>query len=327
MLMMHPRTLLHYASSTFYHNNKAAGQRYLSSTATRVGFLGLGNMGLPMAINLARSNQVIAFDLNESAVKKAHKHGIKPVDSIERVAQESASTIVTMLPGDAAVNSVMKQIFSKLPEKSTIIDCSTVSPNTSRYWNERLAAEGHLFVDAPVSGGVAGATNATLTFMVGTDEATLQERVRPLLECMGQRVIACGGPGSGAAVKLCNNLALATQMVGICEAMNLGEALGVDPIVLANVMNTSTAKSWSCEVNNPHPSVASISNSPASNDYTGGFATRLMLKDLGLAVSAGSHENVALPLANSCKELYQLAEAHGLGNKDFGVILQFLKGK
>lgn len=303
------------------------GQRYLTSSTTRVGFLGLGNMGLPMAINLAKSKQVIAFDLNESAVDKAHEHGITSVESIERVAQEGASTIVTMLPGDAAVNAVMKQILSKLPEHSTIIDCSTVSPKTSRHWHDRLAADGHLFVDAPVSGGVAGAKNGTLTFMVGTNEATLQERLRPLLECMGQRVIACGGPGAGAAVKLCNNLALAAQMVGICEAMNLGEALGVNPVVLANAMNTSTAKSWSCEVNNPHPSVATFSNAPASNDYAGGFATRLMLKDLGLAVSAGSQENVALPIANSCKELYQLAEAHGLGNKDFGVILQFLKGK
>jgi 3-hydroxyisobutyrate dehydrogenase len=301
--------------------------RYLSSGATRVGFLGLGNMGLPMAINLAKTKHVVAFDLNESAITKAQENDITTVESIEHVAHESTSTIVTMLPGDAAVNSVMKQILPNLPEHSTIIDCSTVSPKTSRYWNDRLAAGGHLFVDAPVSGGVAGARSATLTFMVGTDEATLEDRLRPLLECMGKRVIACGGPGAGAAVKLCNNLALAAQMVGICEAMNLGEALGVDPIVLANVMNTSTAKSWSCEVNNPHPAVASFSNSPAANDYAGGFATLLMLKDLGLAVSAGSQENVALPLANTCKELYQLAETHGLGHKDFGVILQFLKGK
>jgi 3-hydroxyisobutyrate dehydrogenase len=144
---------------------------------------------------------------------------------------------------------------------------------------------------------------------------------------MGQRVIACGGPGAGAAVKLCNNLALAAQMVGICEAMNLGDALGVDPVILARVMNTSTAKSWSCEVNNPHPSVAVLSDSPASHNYEGGFGTRLMLKDLGLAVAAGSEAHVALPLGNVTKELYQLADARGLGNKDFGVMLQFLRGK
>lgn len=283
-------------------------------------------MGLPMAINLAKSKQVVVYDLDGTAIKKANEHGIASANSIEQVVQ-CASTIVTMLPGDSVVDSVMEQILNSCQENSTIIDCSTVSPTTSRYWNHRLGAEGHLFVDAPVSGGVKGAENATLTFMVGGDEATLQDRVKPLLECMGQRVIACGSPGAGAVVKLCNNLALATQMVGICEAMNLGEALGVDPVILANVMNSSTAKSWSCEVNNPHPTVAAISNAPASKDYVGGFGTRLMLKDLGLAVAAGSQVHVALPLANASKELYQLVEARGLGDKDFGVLLQFLKGK
>ena len=165
--------------------------------------------------------------------------------------------------------------------------------------------------------------------MVGSScsDETMREKVTPLLEQMGKRIVPCGGPGAGAAAKLCNNLALAAQMVGICEAMNLGEALGVDPIVLANVMNTSTAKSWSCEVNNPHPVVASQTGSPASNNYDGGFGTKLMLKDLGLAVSAGKDARVALPIGTATKELYQLADLHGLGGKDFGVILKFLRGK
>lgn len=305
--------------------------RYLSSPSTvsegaTIGFLGLGNMGFPMSINLAKSNNVVVYDLHQSALAKANEQGIASAGSIEQMAADT-HTFVTMLPGDAAVDAVMKQILGNCRENSTIIDCSTVSPTTSRYWNDLFGVEGHLFVDAPVSGGVKGAENKTLTFMVGSDEATLKHRVQPVLECMGQRVIACGGPGAGAVVKLCNNLALAAQMVGICEAMNLGEALGVDPVVLADVMNTSTAKSWSCEVNNPHPKVAALANSPASKDYVGGFGSRLMLKDLGLAVSAGSEAHVALPLGNATKELYQLAEARGLGDKDFGVILQFLKGK
>jgi 3-hydroxyisobutyrate dehydrogenase len=305
------------------------GNRYLSSSVSddaTVGFLGLGNMGYPMSINLGKSKKVIVYDLNESALAKANEQGIASTDSIEQMAA-NASTFVTMLPGDAAVDAVMKQILGNCRENSTIIDCSTVSPTTSRYWNDLFGAEGHLFVDAPVSGGVKGAENATLTFMVGSDDNTLKQRIQPILECMGQRIIACGGPGAGAVVKLCNNLALAAQMVGICEAMNLGEALGVDPTVLADVMNTSTAKSWSCEVNNPHPTVAARANSPASKDYVGGFGSRLMLKDLGLAVAAGSEAHVALPLGNVTKELYQLAEARGLGDKDFGVILQFLRGK
>ncbi|KAL3908726.1 MAG: hypothetical protein SGILL_008375 [Bacillariaceae sp.] len=276
---------------------------------------------------------VTAFDLNDDALKVASQKGMQTATSIEAIFDSDLppSTIITMLPGDAAVDSVMSTLASNrnLQEETTILDCSTVSPATSRQWHATLAQHNCIFVDAPVSGGVKGAQDATLTFMVGSDEDTIHNHtnVHSILSHMGQRIIPCGGPGSGAAVKLCNNLALAAQMVGICEAMNLGEALGVDPQVLADVMNTSTAKSWSCEVNNPHPEVAIKVGSPASKDYFGGFGTKLMLKDLGLAVSAGKEAHVALPLGNVTKELYQLADLRGLGDKDFGVILQFLRGR
>jgi 3-hydroxyisobutyrate dehydrogenase len=288
-------------------------------------------MGLPMAVNLAKTNNVLAFDLSKDARSKAEGQGLTTADSIASVVQQS-STLLTMLPGDNAVYSVLEIFSEHCPANTTtrtvtVIDCSTVSPSTSRYWHDQLAAKGHVFVDAPVSGGVHGAQNASLTFMVGSSEDAMPSIIAPILKGMGHRVIACGGPGAGAAVKLCNNLALAAQMVGICEAMNLGDALGVDPVVLANVMNTSTAKSWSCEVNNPHPAVASQTKSPASKDYAGGFGTKLMLKDLGLAVAAGRDARVALPLGTATKELYQMADLHGLGDKDFGVMLQFLKGK
>lgn len=291
-----------------------------------VGFLGLGNMGFPMSVNLAQRHDLIAFDVNEKSREKAHQQGMRVAPNIEQVASK-AETIITMLPSDDAVNTVMSELSKNTTSELTVIDCSTVSPSTSQYWYERLAAEGRLFVDAPVSGGVKGAELGSLTFMVGMEEEAMKCKVEPILACMGERVIACGGPGAGAAVKLCNNLALATQMAGICEAMNLGEALGVNPVTLASIMNASTAKSWSCEINNPHPMVAALSNAPASKGYDGGFGTRLMLKDLGLAVKAGSAAHVALPLGNSTRELYQLAEAHGLGDKDFGVLLQFLRGK
>ena len=302
-------------------------------------------MGLPMAINLATkstNHNVVVFDLNEQVLDKIQKEvtNVQAVSSVESIMTSSSkppSTIITMLPGDAAVDSVMNTILKHLPATATtgsssttttIIDCSTVSPTTSRYWHNTLHDKNCLFVDAPVSGGVKGAQDSTLTFMVGTTEEALHDStIHTTLSCMGGRIIPCGGSGSGAAVKLCNNLALAAQMVGICEAMNLGEALGVDPQVLADVMNTSTAKSWSCEVNNPHPDVAAKVGSPASKDYNGGFGTKLMLKDLGLAVSAGKEAHVALPLGNVTKELYQLADLRGLGSKDFGVILQFLRGK
>ena len=141
-----------------------------------------------------------------------------------------------------------------------------------------------------------GAQDGTLTFMVGCQDPAALESAQPYFDCMGQRTIACGGAGAGSAVKLCNNLALAAQMIGICEAMNLGESLGVDPVVLADVMNTSTAKSWSCEVNNPHPDVAMAKGgmTPSARDYQGGFGTKLMLKDLSLALNAGTEAGAKL---------------------------------
>jgi 3-hydroxyisobutyrate dehydrogenase len=191
---------------------------------------------------------------------------------------------------------------------------------------------GHAMLDAPVSGGVKGAQDGTLTFMVGCDDDDALEMARPWLNKMGKRIVPCGGAGTGSVTKLCNNLALAAQMIGICEAINLGEGLGVDPVVLADVLNTSTAKCWSSEVNNPHPEVAKRDleekgvGSPASRDYQGGFGTSLMLKDLGLAVAAGQDAGIALPLGSASKELYRMAALHGLGSKDFGVMLQFLRG-
>lgn len=281
-------------------------------------------MGLPMCLNLARSNDVVAFDVNEHALREAEIGGAHPAQHVEDVAYD-CSVIFTMLPGGQAVDAVMTKLLMVGPS-AIFVDCSTVSPSTSRRWNASAGLVGHTWMDAPVSGGVKGAQDATLTFMVGAPEDSKGfEVVKPLLETMGKRVISCGGAGTGAATKLCNNLALATQMIGICEAMNLGEALGVDPNTLASVMSTSTAKCWSSEVNNPHPDVAD--GTPAAHDYKGGFGTKLMLKDLGLAVAAAEHEGVALPLGTTSKELYRMASLRGLGDKDFGVMLQFLRGR
>jgi 3-hydroxyisobutyrate dehydrogenase len=291
-----------------------------------------------MCLNLAKSDKVIlAFDTNSFALDKARQGGIQCAESLDDLGKSDCDVIFTMLPGDAAVDAVLPALMKNWPR--IIVDCSTVSPSTSRHWHTQVTmkgGDGSALFDAPVSGGVKGATDATLTFMVGAGHVEGPfETVRPLLEIMGQRVVHCGGPGAGSATKLCNNLALAAQMIGICEALNLGEALGVDPVVLSDVMNTSTAKSWSTEICNPHPEAAAnikvtsggAISPPASRDYEGGFGTRLMLKDLGLAVSAGEAEGVALPLGAASKELYRLADLRGHGNKDFGVMLQFLRGK
>jgi 3-hydroxyisobutyrate dehydrogenase len=292
-------------------------------------------MGLPMSLNLAKHTQVLAFDTNPSACTVAAKNGIQLAESVEEIGASDCHVIFSMLPGCAVVDAVMSELMEHIPESSlsrVMVDCSTVSPSTSRRWHEKWRSQGHAMLDAPVSGGVKGASDGSLTFMVGCDHDNALDRAEAYLNMMGKRVIACGGPGAGAATKLCNNLALATQMIGICEALNLGEALGVDPVVLADVMNTSTAKCWSSEVNNPHPSVAAVKSihgvgPPASRDYEGGFGVKLMLKDLGLAVAAAEGAGVAVPMTSTSKELYKMTKLRGLGEKDFGVMLQFLKGK
>lgn len=296
------------------------------SSSTIVGFVGLGNMGLPMSMNLAKEATVLAFDTNKEAMTKAQAAGVHRANSIEDIGASDCSVIFTMLPGCPAVDHVTPLLLENTTSKVVFVDSSTVHPTTSRRWNDEMAAQGHARIDAPVSGGVKGAQDGTLTFMVGCQDPSALIKAQPYLDILGQRTIECGGPGAGAATKLCNNLALAAQMIGICEAMNLGESLGVDPVVLANVMNTSTAKCWSCEVNNPHPLAAQVKGSAAANDYQGGFGTKLMLKDLSLAVSAGTEAGVSLPLGATSKELYQMADAHGLGEKDFGVMLKFLRG-
>ena len=250
--------------------------------------------------------------------------------------QQLWSPVITMLPGDSAMKSVLKTLHGcwqqdgKSLEKRVVIDCSTVSPSTSSEMAQILAEAGTATMyDAPVSGGVKGATDGTLTFMLGGCSSLPKSSidVHFVLEQMGSRVIECGPVvGAGAATKLCNNLALACQMIGISEALNLGESLGVDPVVLSSVLNSSTAACWSSKVNNPHPEVAAATGAPASRNYQGGFVTNLMLKDLGLAMQVASEKHVALPLTSTSKELYQMCSLQGKGTQDFGSISQVLRG-
>mmetsp|Transcript_29382 Transcript_29382/g.65166 ORF Transcript_29382/g.65166 Transcript_29382/m.65166 type:complete len:344 (-) Transcript_29382:122-1153(-) len=302
-----------------------------------VGFIGLGNMGLPMCLNILNNQEdgpfatVLAFDTNPDAIASACSSGAESASKVGDIGAANCDVVFSALPSCKIVENVFDELMdgasTSSNERSTVyVDCSTVAPSISRTIHESVAKAGHSHMDAPVSGGVKGATDGTLTFMVGSDLPSL-ERATPYLDRMGKAAIHCGGSGTGSATKLCNNLALAAQMAGICEAMNLGEALGVDPIVLADVMNASTAKCWSCEVDNPHPEVAAVRGmTPASKNYVGGFASKLMLKDVGLAVDAAQDEGVAVPIGASTKELYRLIEKRGFGEKDFGILLQFLRG-
>lgn len=311
----------------------------------KVAFVGLGNMGLQMALNIAKhkddDTHLSVYDLQESSVstffqriEKIEPTLITAASDLTSVGESNPNIVISSLPTCEASEVVVSSIVQSLPKSEdkgcTFIDTSTIAPNISKKLHRLVisASPLHNYVDAPVSGGVNGATDGSLTFMVGCSSDQTLEKIQPILNNMGKKVIPCGGPGSGSAVKLCNNQALAAQMLGICEAMNLGEALRVDPAVLADVMNVSTAKCWSSEVNNPHPEAAKNIGSGASvNDYEGGFGTSLMLKDLNLSVSAGEEEGLCLPVAGISRDLYRMACLHGYGAKDFGVLLQFLKGR
>jgi 3-hydroxyisobutyrate dehydrogenase len=300
-------------------------------TFSRIGVIGLGNMGMPMLHQLLKKRtvgEVRCWDtdiLKRIAGNSAADPGPCPVDSVDEVATYS-DAIVTMLPTAAAVEDMCEQtLFPRAKKATMIIDCSTVDPATSRRLAGRASERGLAFVDAPVSGGVAGATAGTLTFMVGAGSAGDFDRASTLLSLMGSRVIHCGGPGSGSAVKLCNNLALAVQMVAVSEASALGVNLGVNPKVLADVMNASTAGCWAVAVNHPIPGV--VANAPASRGYRGGFTSQLMLKDLRLAVDAAEKTGTATPLGRNALDLYaRMVESSGndYGAKDFSAVYEFL---
>mmetsp|Transcript_14813 Transcript_14813/g.31373 ORF Transcript_14813/g.31373 Transcript_14813/m.31373 type:complete len:389 (+) Transcript_14813:138-1304(+) len=347
------------AQASSFSSNATDDSTTLTRPPINVAFVGLGNMGLQMALNVAIPKNkdglppmhLSVHDLNESNVSNFFRHAeeerldelmgasgsLTAAADLSSVGESSPDFVITSLPTCEASEAVVSGIVDSLPnenddtnKKCIFIDTSTISPSISKKLHQLVTSvsPNHDYVDAPVSGGVKGATDATLTFMLGCESSSdTFSNVEPLLHRMGKGVIPCGGAGSGSAVKLCNNAALAAQMIGICEAMNLGDALGVDPTVLANTMNVSTAKCWSSEVNNPHPVAAKAIGSGASaNGYEGGFGTALMLKDLNLAVDAGEEEGLALPVAGLSRDLYRMADLHGHRHKDFGVMLEFLKG-
>jgi 3-hydroxyisobutyrate dehydrogenase len=309
-------------------------------------------MGKQMALNLARQREdelpklhFTVYDMNEANVStfmtQAELDGIanstvlQSASELITLARANPDFVVTSLPTCEASEIVIGNIAKHLPSSSSgkgclFIDTSTISPAVAKKLHQlvKSVSPHHDYVDAPVSGGVKGATNATLTFMTGCSSEETFQKIQPLLKRMGKAVLPCGASGSGSAVKLCNNAALAAQMIGICEAMSLGDSLGVEPQVLAKVMNLSTAKSWSSEVNNPHPIAAKdIGSGASANCYEGGFGAALMLKDLNLAMDAAVEEGLALPVTGLSRDLYRLLVNHGLGRKDFGVMLQFLNGK
>jgi len=292
-----------------------------------VGFVGLGNMGLPMASNLLKSGrQLYVFDVNPTAVETLRAQGAKACATPAEVGA-AARSVVSMLPS----NQIIRQVYlgsdgllSDINEGSLLIDCSTSEPVVAKELADAAAKSGSRLFDAPVSGGTMGAEQASLTFMVGGPEDSFPA-AEELLSLMGKTVVHCGDVGMGQAAKLCNNLLLAVTMTGLCEAHALGGRLGLDQKKLADIINTSSGRCWSADTYNPCPGV--LPNVPASRGYTGGFAVDLMIKDLSLASSAAASVQPKLPLPFSglALQLYTLMSQQGGGRKDFSSIYELIE--
>ena len=290
----------------------------------KIAFIGLGNMGAPMARNLMKAGHSLSvFDVVPAHVDALTAHGATAA-STAGAAAAHGELVITMLPSSPHVRSVYlgpDGVLAGAARGAPLVDSSTIDPQAAREVAAAALAQGHPMADAPVSGGTGGAAAGTLTFMVGAT-ATLFDCIKPVLAQMGKNIIHCGDVGTGQAAKICNNLLLGISMIGVSEAMNLGASLGIDPKVLAGIINTSSGRCWSSDTYNPYPGV--IDTAPAARGYTGGFGTDLMLKDLGLAVDAARQARQPSPMGALAQQLYQLWSAQGSGASDFSSIIKLL---
>jgi len=302
-----------------------AVRQYSAPANNTVGFIGLGNMGKGMAENLVtKGHAVLAYDVTAEAVSDIVGKGAQGASGPAQVAAGS-ERVVTMLPNNAIVETVYKEVLDNARNGSLLIDCSTVDPALSKQLSQEAQAKGCQFVDAPVSGGINAASAGTLTFMVGAESEETFAAAEVLLKNMGAKITHCGGVGTGGAVKICNNLLLAISMIGTSEAMNLGIKLGLDPKLLASIMGSATGRCWSVDTYNPCPGV--LDNVPSSNEYRGGFGTALMTKDLGLAQDAATRTKAATPLGSVAHQMYRVMCNAGYAEKDFSSAFQFLREK
>lgn len=292
----------------------------------KIGFIGLGHMGLPMCANLlANGHAVKAYDMVPALVDNAVARGASKATSVADCVA-GAEAVVTMLPSSPHVRAVYGNesgVIAQAKPGTLLVDCSTIDPLAAREVAFDALARGLAMVDAPVSGGTAGAEAGTLTFMVGAAAKDF-EAARPLLACMGKNIVHCGPSGNGQVAKICNNMMLAIGMIATSEAMTLAAKLGMDPKVFAGIVNTSSGRCWSSDTYNPFPGV--MDGVPAARDYAGGFGTDLMLKDLTLVTEAAKFARVPVLMGAIAQQVYQRHSADGNGGKDFSsVILQYLK--
>lgn len=287
-----------------------------------IAFIGLGNMGAPMAQNLLKAGYALSvFDLVAAAVDDAVKAGASACGAIADCVKQ-ADVVITMLPAtDHSRKAYLAPdgIIANAKKGALLLDCSTINADAAKEIADAAASRGFAMLDAPVSGGTAGAAAATLTFIVGGDDTAL-ERARPLFEKMGKNIFHAGASGAGQMAKICNNMLLAIQMIGTAEALALGVANGLDPKVLSGIIAKSSGRNWTTEVYNPWPGV--MDNVPASRDYAGGFGTDLMLKDLGLAAEAAAASGANTQLGAVARDMYRRHSAQGSGKLDFSSILK-----
>ena len=285
----------------------------------------MGNMGLPMASNLVKNGFTVkGFDMSEDVRAKAKEMGIHPTSSIAETSKD-VTYIVTSLPRTQDVQNVLCSddgVFQNASPGTCIVDSSTISPIASKEFSETAKGLEMSYNDAPMSGGVMGATNGTLTFMVGSDSEADFNHAKTVLEGMGQKIFHCGGPGTGETAKIANNLILGIQMIASAEGMVLGEKLGINPKILMEILSVSTAANWCISVNNPRP--GNIEGAPASKNYQGGFQVGLMRKDLALSQECANAVDADTRLAKMSLEYYMELEKKGHGGKDFGYVFQYI---
>jgi len=288
-----------------------------------IGFIGLGNMGGHMASNLMKKGHKLhVYDVSKPACDAMKAKGAS-ISNYSELAK--MDFVITMLPNNDIVYNTFEELLKNDVNKNAVfIDSSTIDPNVVKSIQKKVKSKGARFIDAPVSGGVPGAEQATLTFMVGgtSDE---YNTAKPILEGMGKRITHCGDYGMGQAAKLANNMMLAISMIGVSEAMNLAIRLGLDAQTFADIINSSTGRCWSSEMYNPVPGI--VKTAPANFGYSGGFSTDLITKDLGLASGVATVSNTPIPMGALAHQIYRTLKSKGLGNKDFSVVYEFMKNE
>jgi 3-hydroxyisobutyrate dehydrogenase len=290
----------------------------------RIGFIGLGNMGGPMAANLLKAgHDIVGFDTAKPALEALARGGGKAAASLAAVVAE-AELIITMLPAGPQVREVYAGtggLFAAARKGALLVDCSTIDVATARSVAETARAQGFDMLDAPVSGGVAGAAGGTLTFMVGGSAAGFA-RALPVLQAMGKTIVHAGPAGSGQAAKICNNMILGISMIGVSEAFALADRLGLDRQKLFDISAKSSGQCWSMTSYCPAP--GPVPAAPSNRDYQPGFTADMMLKDLKLAQGAAQASGAATPLGAEATAIYQMLTNAGLGAKDFSIVYRFL---